>query len=150
MRLLLNVIWVVFGGFWLWLLYVAAGLLAVVTIVGIPFGLASLRIGWFALWPFGRTVVDHPGAGVASTLGNVLWVLFFGWWLALGHITTAIAQAVTIVGIPLALGNLKLIPVSLFPLGKRIVPVEGNQYSAFGPDVIGPGPSHTDENLRLR
>jgi uncharacterized membrane protein YccF (DUF307 family) len=150
MRLLLNVIWVLFGGFWLWLLYLAAGLVAVITIVGIPFGLASFRIGWFALWPFGRTVVDHPGAGVASTLGNVLWVVFFGWWLALAHVTTAIAQAVTIVGIPLALGNLKLIPVSLFPLGKRIVPVEGNRYSAFGPDVIGPGPSHTDENLRLR
>jgi uncharacterized membrane protein YccF (DUF307 family) len=150
MRLLLNVIWVLFGGFWLWLLYLVAGLLAVVTIVGIPFGLASFRIGWFALWPFGRTVVDHPGAGVASTLGNVLWVLFFGWWLALGHVTTAIAQAVTIVGLPLALGNLKLIPVSLFPLGKRIVPVEGNRYSAFGPDVIGPGPIHGDEDLRLR
>ena len=150
MRLLLNLIWVVFGGLWLWLLYMAAGLLAVITIVGIPFGLAAFRIGWFALWPFGRTVVEHPGAGVASTLGNVLWVVFFGWWLALGHITSAIAQAATIVGIPLALGNLKLIPVSLFPLGKRIVPVEGNRYSAFGPDLIGPGPTESSENLRLR
>ena len=150
MRLLLNLIWVVFGGLWLWLLYMAAGLLAVITIVGIPFGLAAFRIGWFALWPFGRTVVDHPGAGVGSTLGNVLWVVFFGWWLALGHITTAVAQAATIVGIPLALGNLKLIPVSLFPLGKRIVPVEGNRYSAFGPDLIGPGPTESSENLRLR
>jgi uncharacterized membrane protein YccF (DUF307 family) len=149
-RLLLNLIWVVFGGLWLWLLYLAAGLLAVITIVGIPFGLAAFRIGWFALWPFGRTVVDHPGAGVGSTLGNVLWVVLFGWWLALGHITTAIAQAATIVGIPLALGNLKLIPVSLFPLGKRIVPVEGNRYSAFGPDLIGPGPTESSENLRLR
>jgi uncharacterized membrane protein YccF (DUF307 family) len=150
MRLLLNLIWVVFGGLWLWLLYMVAGLVAVVTIVGIPFGLAAFRIGWFALWPFGRTVVDHPGAGVGSTLGNVLWVVFFGWWLALGHVTTAIAQALTIVGIPLALGNLKLIPVSLFPLGKRIVPVEGNRYSAFGPDVIGPGPTSSTEQLRLR
>jgi uncharacterized membrane protein YccF (DUF307 family) len=149
-RLLLNLIWVVFGGLWLWLLYMAAGVLAVITIVGIPFGLAAFRIGWFALWPFGRTVVEHPGAGVASTFGNVLWVVFFGWWLALGHITTAIAQAATIVGIPLALGNLKLIPVSLFPLGKRIVPVEGNRYSAFGPDLIGPGPTESSENLRLR
>ena len=150
MRLLLNLIWVAFGGLWLWLLYMIAGLLAVVTIVGIPFGLASFRIGWYALWPFGRTVVEHPGAGVGSTLGNVLWVVVFGWWLALGHITTAVAQALTIVGIPLALGNLKLIPVSLFPLGKRIVPVSGNTYSAFGPDLIGPGRTHTDENLRLR
>ncbi len=153
MRLLLNVVWVVFGGFWLWLLYLLAGVVACVTIIGIPLGLAAFRIGWFALWPFGRTVVDHPAAGVASTLGNVLWVIFFGWWLALGHVTTAIAQAVTIVGIPLALGNLKLIPVSLFPLGKRIVPVDGGSYSAFGPDLIGPGRTGRtpgNEDLRLR
>ena len=103
MRLVLNVIWVLFGGIWLWLLYLVAGLIACVTIIGIPFGLAAFRIGWYALWPFGRTVVDHPAAGVGSTVGNVLWLLVFGWWLALGHITTAIAQAITIVGIPLAL-----------------------------------------------
>ncbi len=144
MRTLLNVIWVVFGGFWLWLLYLLAGAVACVTVVGIPLGLASFRIGWYALWPFGRSVVDHPGAGVASTFGNVVWVLFFGWWLALGHLTTAIAQALTIVGIPLALGNLKLIPVSLFPLGKQIVP------SGRGPTSFGPGPTSGTENLRLR
>lgn len=80
---------------------------------------------------------------------NVIWV-FFGWWLALGHVVTAIAQAVTIVGIPLALGNLKLIPVSLFPLGKRIVAAQGNSYSAFGPDPLGPGRTSTGENLHLR
>jgi uncharacterized membrane protein YccF (DUF307 family) len=149
-RLVLNVIWVLFGGIWLWLLYLVAGVIACVTIIGIPFGLAAFRIGWYALWPFGRTVVDHPAAGVASTVGNVLWLLVFGWWLALGHLTTAIAQALTIIGIPLALGNLKMVPVSLFPLGKRIVPAGGNSYSTFGPDVIGPGPTGSSEDLRLR
>ncbi len=144
MRTLLNVVWVVFGGVWLWLLYLLAGALACITIIGIPLGLASFRIGWYALWPFGRSVVDHPGAGVSSTLGNVVWVLLFGWWLALGHLTTAVAQALTIVGIPLALGNLKLIPVSLFPLGKQIVP------SGQGPGSFGVGPTSSQENLRLR
>ena len=150
MSLVLNVIWVLLGGIWLWLLYLVAGVIACVTIIGIPFGLAAFRIGWYALWPFGRTVVDHPAAGVASTVGNVLWLLVFGWWLALGHLTTAIAQALTIIGIPLALGNLKMVPVSLFPLGKRIVTAGGNSYSTFGPDVIGPGPTGSSEDLRLR
>ena len=84
MKLLLNVIWVVFGGFLLWLGYLLAGVIACLTIVGIPIGLAAFRIGWFALWPFGRTVVDHPAAGAPSAIGNVLWVIFFGWWLAPG------------------------------------------------------------------
>ena len=150
MSLVLNVIWVLLGGIWLWLLYLVAGVIACLTIIGIPFGLAAFRIGWYALWPFGRTVVDHPAAGVASTVGNVLWLLLFGWWLALGHLMTAIAQALTIIGIPLALGNLKMVPVSLFPLGKRIVPAGGNSYSTFGPDVIGPGPIGSSEDLRLR
>jgi uncharacterized membrane protein YccF (DUF307 family) len=150
LRLLLNVIWLVLGGFWLWLLYLLAGAIACLTIVGIPFGLAAFRIGFYALWPFGRTVVDHPAAGVGSTIGNVLWVIFFGWWLALGHVVTAIAEALTIIGIPVALANLKLIPVSLFPLGKRIVPVEGDRYAAYLPDVLSPGRTTRSEDLDLR
>jgi uncharacterized membrane protein YccF (DUF307 family) len=124
MRTLLNLIWVVFGGFWLWLTYLVAGVLACLLIVTIPWGIASFRMASFALWPFGRTIVDRPGAGAASTIGNIVWILVFGWGLALGHVTTALAQALTIVGIPLALANLKLIPVSLLPMGKEIVPVE--------------------------
>ena len=124
MRTLLNLIWVVFGGFWLWLTYLVAGVLACLLIVTIPWGIASFRMAGFALWPFGRTIVDRPGAGAASTIGNIVWILVFGWGLALGHVTTALAQALTIVGIPLALANLKLIPVSLLPMGKEIVPVE--------------------------
>jgi uncharacterized membrane protein YccF (DUF307 family) len=75
----------------------------------------------FALWPFGRTVVSKPGAGLGSALGNVIWFLVAGLWLAIGHVTTAFAQAITIVGIPLAIANLKMIPVTCFPFGKAIV-----------------------------
>ena|ERR1700744_78753 len=123
MRLLLNVIWLIFGGVWLALGYLLAALICFLLIITIPFGFASLRIAVYALWPFGRTIVDKPGAGTGSLIGNVIWLVLFGIWLAIGHVTTAIAMAITIVGIPLALANLKLIPVSLMPLGKEIVPV---------------------------
>ncbi|BBF99030.1 uncharacterized membrane protein YccF (DUF307 family) [Pseudonocardia autotrophica] len=121
LRLILNVIWLVLSGFWLFLGYMAAGIVACVLVVTIPFGIASFRIGLYALWPFGRDVVRRPSAGAASTIGNVLWILLFGWWLIIGHIATALALAVTIIGLPLAWANLKLIPVSLFPLGSQIV-----------------------------
>ncbi len=121
MRFLLNVIWLVFGGFWLALGYVLAGIVACILIVTIPFGIASFRMAGYALWPFGRAVIPKPGAGVGSALGNVIWFLIAGLWLALGHLTTAAAQAVTIIGIPLAIANLKMIPVTCFPFGKDIV-----------------------------
>ncbi|MBY6679150.1 YccF domain-containing protein [Rhodococcus sp. BP-332] len=121
MRLLLNVIWLIFGGLWLALGYFVAGIVCCILIVTIPFGIAAFRIGVYALWPFGRTVVDKPTAGVASVIGNVIWIVVAGIWLAIGHVLTAIAMAITIIGIPLALANLKLIPVSLMPLGKDIV-----------------------------
>jgi len=138
-RTILNIIWVVFAGFWLWLTYLAAGVLACLLIVTIPWGLASFRMANYALWPFGRTIVDKPGAGPASSIGNIVWIVCFGWWLALGHLTTAIAQAMTIVGIPLALANLKLIPISLVPMGKDIVPVD----SIGRPTPWGPGPQRS-------
>ncbi|MEV3928761.1 MULTISPECIES: YccF domain-containing protein [unclassified Streptomyces] len=122
MNAILNVIWLVLCGFWMFLGYMAAGLLLCITIIGIPFGVAAFRIGVYALWPFGRTVVDSPGAGGGSLIGNVLWVILAGWWLALGHICTGIALCVTIIGIPLGIANFKLIPVSLMPFGKEIVP----------------------------
>jgi uncharacterized membrane protein YccF (DUF307 family) len=124
MRLILNIIWLLFGGLWLALGYVVAALICFVLIVTIPFGFASLRIASFALWPFGRTIVDKPGPRPGALIGNVLWIVLCGLWLAIGHIITAVAMAITIIGIPLALANLKLIPVSLMPLGKEIVPVE--------------------------
>jgi uncharacterized membrane protein YccF (DUF307 family) len=123
MRLILNVIWLVFGGLWLALGYLLAALICFLLIVTIPFGFASLRIASYALWPFGRTIVDKPGKRTGALIGNVIWILLCGIWLAIGHLVSAAAMAVTIVGIPLALANLKLIPVSLAPLGKDIVAV---------------------------
>jgi uncharacterized membrane protein YccF (DUF307 family) len=121
MRAILNIIWLVFGGFWLAIGYVAAGILACIFIITIPFGIASFRMAGYALWPFGRAVIAKPGAGLGSALGNVIWFIVAGVWLAIGHVTTALAQAVTIVGIPLAIANLKMIPVTCFPFGKDIV-----------------------------
>lgn len=124
MRLILNIIWLIFGGLWLALGYFLAGIICFVLIITIPFGFAAFRIGVYALWPFGRTVVDKPGPRPGALVGNVIWLIVAGVWLAIGHIVSAVAMAVTIIGIPLALANLKLIPVSLFPLGKEIVPVD--------------------------
>jgi uncharacterized membrane protein YccF (DUF307 family) len=121
MRTILNLIWLVLAGFWLAVGYVVAGLICCVLIITIPFGIASFRIAGYALWPFGRTVVDKPGAGAPSTLGNLIWLVVAGWWLALGHLVSGIALCVTIIGIPLGLANFKLIPISLLPLGKEIV-----------------------------
>lgn len=123
MRLILNVIWLIFGGLWLALGYFLAGIVLCILIVTIPFGIASFRIGVYALWPFGSTIVDKPGSGAGALVGNVLWLVLAGWWLALMHVFTAIAMAITIIGIPLAIANLKLIPVSLMPLGKDIVAI---------------------------
>ncbi|CAL9509442.1 MULTISPECIES: YccF domain-containing protein [unclassified Streptomyces] len=124
MKTILNIIWLILAGLWLFLGYLVAGVLLCVTVIGIPFGLAAFRIGGYALWPFGRRVVDRRGAGGASFVGNVLWLLLAGWWLALGHVVTGIAQCLTIIGIPLGIANFKLIPVSLLPLGKEIVPTD--------------------------
>jgi uncharacterized membrane protein YccF (DUF307 family) len=120
-RRVLNVLWLIFGGLLIALGYAIAGLICFVLIVTIPFGIASFRMANYALWPFGRTLVPKPSAGVGSAVGNVIWFIVAGWWLALGHIATAIAQAVTIIGIPLAIANIKLVPVSLMPLGHEIV-----------------------------
>ena len=124
MRTLLNVIWLVLSGFWMFLGYLAAGILLCVLIITITWGIASFRIGLYALWPFGRTVVSKPTAGIGSFLGNVVWVILAGWWLALGNIVTGIAMCLTIIGIPLGLASFKLVPISLVPLGKEIVPID--------------------------
>lgn len=122
MNAVLNVIWLVLAGLWLALGYVVAGIVCCVLIVTIPFGIASFRIAGYALWPFGRTVVDKPTAGAWSVIGNVIWVIVAGIWLAIAHVLTAIPLFISIIGIPLGLANLKMIPISLMPLGKVIVP----------------------------
>jgi uncharacterized membrane protein YccF (DUF307 family) len=124
LRVILNLIWLVLAGFWLALLYAFFGILAFILIITIPFGFACFRIAGFTLWPFGRRIVRRHGAGAPSIIGNILWVIFFGWELALAHLITGIALCVTIIGIPLGLANFKLIPVSLLPLGTEIVPSE--------------------------
>jgi uncharacterized membrane protein YccF (DUF307 family) len=120
-RVLLNIIWFVLAGLWIALGYVLAALICFVLIVTIPFGVASLRIAVFALWPFGKTVVKRSDAGMGSGIGNVLWFVLCGWWLALGHLVSGVLLCLTIVGIPLGLANFKLIPISLLPLGREIL-----------------------------
>lgn len=118
---ILNIIWVLTAGLALFLSYVLAGLLACIFIITIPFGIASFRIASFVLWPFGREVIERQRMSGASTLGNVIWFLVAGLWLAVGHLITAVFQAVTIIGLPLAWANIKLIPVTCFPFGKEVV-----------------------------
>jgi uncharacterized membrane protein YccF (DUF307 family) len=120
-RTLLNIIWFILCGLWLWLGYMLAGVICCVLIVTIPWGIASFRIANYVAWPFGRTVVEKPTSGLGALLGNIVWFLVAGWWLALAHLSTAIALCLTIIGIPMAIANLKLIPVTLLPLGKQIV-----------------------------
>jgi uncharacterized membrane protein YccF (DUF307 family) len=121
-RFLLNVVWLVFGGFVLVLGYLAAGVVCCLLIVTIPFGLAAFRIAAFAIWPFGREVVDRRDAGLASALGNVVWLVFAGIWITIGHLIAGAVLCVTIIGIPVGLAHFKMVPVSLMPLGKEIVP----------------------------
>ncbi len=124
MRLVLNVIWFVFAGLWTAIGYAIAALIMFILIITIPFGLAALRIGIFALWPFGKTVVRRPDAGAGSAIGNVVWFLLAGWWLILLHLVTGVLLCVTIIGIPLGLANFKLIPVTFRPFGRDIVSIE--------------------------
>jgi uncharacterized membrane protein YccF (DUF307 family) len=120
-KTILNIIWLLLSGLWLCLGYFAAGLVLCITIIGIPFGIAAFRIGVYALWPFGYTTVERRDAGAPSLVGNVLWLILAGWWLALAHIATGIVLCLTIIGIPFGIANFKLIPVSLVPLGRDIV-----------------------------
>ncbi|MCT1955040.1 YccF domain-containing protein [Dermabacter hominis] len=120
-NVILNIIWVITAGLWLWLGYILAGIIACIFIVTIPFGVASFRIANYVIFPFGREAVQVRPLGAVGTLGNVVWFLIAGLWLAAGHVMTALAQAVTIIGLPLAWANLKLIPITCFPFGKEIV-----------------------------
>ncbi|GAA5087659.1 uncharacterized membrane protein YccF (DUF307 family) [Thermocatellispora tengchongensis] len=121
MRTLLNVIWLIFAGLWLAIGYVVAGIVCCILIITIPFGIASFRIAAYALWPFGRSVVRDPSSGALTAVGNVIWLIFAGVWLAIGHVVTSVPLFLSIIGIPLGWANLKMIPISLLPLGARIV-----------------------------
>lgn len=128
MRTLGNILWFFLAGWELFLGYAIAGVIAFILIITIPFGVASFRIAGYVVWPFGRTVVGKPSAGLGSAIGNVIWLVLFGWWLALIHIVTGFLLAITIIGIPLALANWKMVPLALWPLGREVVPVEVAQY----------------------
>jgi uncharacterized membrane protein YccF (DUF307 family) len=124
MRLLGNIIWLLFGGLATGIGWWVAGLLAAITIIGIPFAIAAFRIGAFSFWPFGREIVDRPeseGMKLLILLGNIVWILLGGIWLALAHLFFALLLAVTIIGIPFAVQHLKLAHLSLTPYGKMIV-----------------------------
>ena len=133
MRLVLNLIWLVFGGLLLAVGYALAALVMLLLIITIPFGIASARIALFCLWPFGRTIVRRPDAGAGSLIGNVIWFVLAGWWLAIGHLVTGVLMCLTIIGIPLGLANFKLIPVSLTPFGRDIVDID--QARAIGAEA---------------
>ena len=138
MRLLLNLIWLVFGGLWLALGYAITALVMFILIITIPFGIAAARIALFCLWPFGRTLVRRPDAGAGSLIGNVIWFVLAGWWLALGHLITGVLMCLTIIGIPLGLANFKLIPVSLTPFGRDIVDIAQARRLGWDADVTVP------------
>ena len=127
MRLLGNLIWFVFGGFIMGLGWWVAALLTAITIVGIPFAIAAFRIGTLSFWPFGREVADDPRDGgsrrVFVLLGNIIWILLGGLWLAIGHLLWALLFAITIIGLPFAIQHVKLARLSLMPFGKVILVV---------------------------
>jgi uncharacterized membrane protein YccF (DUF307 family) len=123
LRLILNILWFIFFGWTLGLAYGIAALICFILIVTIPFGVASLRLAVYSVWPFGRTIESRPGVHIASGVANILWLVLAGWWIALIHIGAGIAQCLTIIGIPFGIANFKLVPAALWPLGREIVTV---------------------------
>jgi uncharacterized membrane protein YccF (DUF307 family) len=121
-RIILNLLWLVLSGIWFFIAYAIAGMVMCIFIITIPFGIASFRLAAYVLWPFGRTVVRRPTSGAASTIGNVLWFVLIGLWMAIAHLISGFLLCLTIIGIPLGVGNFKLAAVAIAPLGKEIVP----------------------------
>jgi uncharacterized membrane protein YccF (DUF307 family) len=129
---LLNLLWILLGGFWMAVGWVIAGVIMAITIIGIPWARAAFNIALYTLFPFGQTTVSRAeftgqediGTGPFGVIGNVIWLLFAGWWLALLHLVIAIAFAITIIGIPFAWAHLKLAGIALWPIGKMIVPID--------------------------
>jgi uncharacterized membrane protein YccF (DUF307 family) len=120
-KTILNILWLVLCGFWLAVGYVVAGVIMCILIITIPFGIASFRLAAYTLWPYGRTVVRKPDAGAGSMIGNVIWFVFAGLWMAIAHVVTGVLLCVTIIGIPLGVADFKLAAVAIAPLGKDIV-----------------------------
>lgn len=127
---LLNLLWIVFGGLWMAAGWVLAAIIMAITIIGIPWSRAAFNIAAYTLLPFGQRAVPRDaytgqgdiGTGLLGLIGNIIWFVLAGWWLALAHLVTAIGLAITIVGIPFAWAHLKLAGLALWPIGKTIVP----------------------------
>jgi uncharacterized membrane protein YccF (DUF307 family) len=132
LSLLLNLLWIVFGGLWMAVGWIVAAVIMAITIIGLPWARAAFNIAVYTLLPFGQTAVSRAdytghedlGTGPFGTLGNIIWFIFAGWWLALGHLFFAVALALTIIGLPFAWAHLKLAGLALWPIGKMIVPIE--------------------------
>lgn len=132
LSLVLNILWVVFGGFYMALFWLIAAVLMAVTIIGLPWARAAFNIAWYALLPFGQTVVPRAeytgvedlGTGPFGFLGNLVWLVFFGWWIALAHVVTAVGLGITIIGLPFAWAHLKLARLALWPIGRIVVSVD--------------------------
>jgi len=127
-----NILWFVLAGLWLAIGYVVAGVLACILIITIPFGIASFRLAGFVIWPFGRTAVWRREAGVMSVIGNIIWVILFGWEMALAHLVAGLLLFITIIGIPFGVASWKMIPLSLFPLGRQVVPIGSVGHDPYG------------------
>jgi uncharacterized membrane protein YccF (DUF307 family) len=123
MRTIGNILWLLLAGVWLAIGYVLAGILNCLLIITIPFGIASFRLASYALWPFGRTVVAKPSAGAISMIGNVIWFVISGIWLAIAHVIAGALLCITVIGIPFGIASFKMAALALFPLGKDIVPI---------------------------
>ena len=129
---LLNLAWILFGGFWMAVGWVIAGVIMAITIIGLPWARAAFNIALYTLFPFGQTAVsraeysgqENIGTGPLGVIGNIIWLVLAGWWLALLHLLIAIALAITIIGIPFAWAHLKLAGLALWPIGKMIVPID--------------------------
>ncbi len=132
MRTVGNVLWLVLAGFWLAIGYLVAGVLACILIIPSAFGIASFRLANFVLWPFGRTTTWRRDAGIWSVIGNILWIVFFGWELAILHLITGALLMFTIIGIPFGGACWKMIPLSLVPLGRQIVPIHSAARDPYG------------------
>lgn len=139
-RIVLNIIWLVLAGLWLAIGYLIAAVLMAITIIGIPFAVQAIKLAGYALWPFGRTLVPaatrHKGL---SAVGNVLWFILAGWWLALAHLFAGILLCITIIGIPLGVASFKMAGAALVPFGKRIVPLSDLTRRPEGAIAVGKG-----------
>lgn len=141
-RLILNVVWLIFAGIELAVGYIIGGVVMMITIVGIPFGVQAFKLAGFALWPFGRAVVPAPDAsGAFSAVGNFLWLILVGWWLAAAHVIFGLLLCLTLIGIPMGIASFKMVGMALWPFGRTIV--DRSSLAQLPPDshTVGPDPA---------